>query len=125
MHLAARRLLDTVPREARIASPLVQLELLSVTARKAADALPEEVEALVEYSLRETGVRVLQLDWHSLIASAMEFAPLLRLRSLDLLHVTAAYILDADEIITLDKDIIRKSALIEKHLGLKTRGASD
>lgn len=60
------------------------------------------------YSLRRTGARLRQVGFDRVLIQAFKLAGTLRLRSLDLLHVTTAKTMGANAIATLDKDIIRR-----------------
>ena len=43
----------------------------------------------------------------------------LRLRTLDLLHITIAKRLNVDAFLTLDREILKKADIIERKLGIK------
>jgi len=79
----------------------------------------EYVEAMVQYSIQRTHARIINTSLDELLEMTSHYAPRLRLRTLDLLHVLAAYKLGANRIITLDKDYEAKSHLIKKWLGLE------
>ena len=79
----------------------------------------EYIEAMVQYSIRCAHARVVEASLDELLEMVPRYAPRLKLRTLDLLHVLAAYRLSADRIITLDRDYAAKSDLIEKWLGLE------
>ena len=83
-----------------------------------------ELEALVEYSLASVGASVGHVDCTKLFTVAQSYAHLLRLRTLDLLHVVAAHLLGAEGIVTLDKDIVARSRVVEETLGMKVYTAS-
>ena len=117
LHGAARRLIESLRSRGLVVSQLVPLELSSVYSRTMR-LTSLEIEALVEYSLSVTGARLEQVDCDRLILEAKLKAPELKLRTLDLLHVTAAYLLGAEAIATFDRDIIAKRDQILKTLHL-------
>ncbi|WP_244403940.1 type II toxin-antitoxin system VapC family toxin [Pyrolobus fumarii] len=118
LHEAAERLVARLRSRGLVASQLVVLELFAVYSRvmKVNDI---ELEAIVEYSLATLGARVEQVECVKLFAEAQRYAHVLRLRTLDLLHVVSAYLLGAEGIATFDRDIVAKSTTIEETLGLR------
>lgn len=118
LHAEARRLVEETRRLGHIVSPLVETELFSVYSRTTG-LEGEELEALVLYSLEEVGARVLRPSCYRLHLEANRLAPLLRLRTLDLLHVAAAHLLDADMFASFDTEIRKKSRLIEEATGVR------
>ncbi len=115
LHERARTLLSTLKK--RTISKLVILELYSVFSRVSkVDGI--ELEALVEYSLESTNVELVSVDFEKLINLAMKYSGKLRLKTLDLLHVVAASLID-NSIATFDRDIIRRREEIEKNLKIK------
>ncbi|MEB2836834.1 MAG: type II toxin-antitoxin system VapC family toxin [Desulfurococcales archaeon] len=112
-HERALRFLEGLQAELAV-SRLTLVELASVYAR----AGLEEPEALALYSIRRTGATLWRVDFNEVLAQAYRLAGALRLRSLDLLHVTAAKAIGANAIATLDKDIIAKAERLED-IGLK------
>ncbi len=107
--------------EVRAASRLTTVELASVFSRVTGSA-GEELEALVEYTLRRCGVEVIEVDWRDVFSLALEQAGNLRLKALDLLHVAAAYRAGAEAFLTFDRDILSKGEAVERHLGLRVLG---
>ncbi len=111
-------------RGTRVASGLTVVELASVFSR-VTGAADEELEALVEYTLRRCGVDVIEVDWEGVFSLATEQAGNLRLKALDLLHVAAASRAGAGAFLTFDGDILSKGGAVERHLGLKVLGRAE
>lgn len=118
LHQAAKQLIGELGNSRLVVSPLVLVELYSVYSRTM-NVSDLELEALVEYSIARLGASVEQVDCTRLFSEAQKHAHILRLRTLDLLHVVYAYLLGAKGIATLDREIARKSDAIEETLGLK------
>ena len=118
LHEAAERLLARRRGSRLVVSQLVVTELYAVYSRTMGLS-DVEVEALVEYSLSSLGASVEQVDCTRLFAEAQKHASTLRLRTLDLLHVVSAYLLGADAIATLDRDIVARRRVIRDVLGLE------
>ena len=124
-HGAALELEETVGEA--IVSKLVVAELYTYFSRVldprrgalGEEDYEEQVEAMVRYSIRRARARVVDASIDGLLEMVPRYAPKLKLRTLDLLHVLAAYRLGADRVITLDRDYAAKSDLIEKWLGLE------
>jgi len=113
-----KRALGLLEHEEKVISDLVKLELYSVTSRTAG-AKDEELDALVEHMIELSGAKLMSVDWGEVFKTAYFIAGELRLRSLDLLHVSAARILGAEELATLDGEQIRRKAAIEGFTGMK------
>ena len=108
----------------RVASRLTAVELTSVFSR-VTGAAGEELEALVEYTLRRCGVDVVEVDWGDVFSLALEEAGDLRLKALDLLHVAAASRAGAQAFLTFDRDILSKREIVERRLGLRVLGGAE
>ena len=59
------------------------------------------------------------IELNDLMYDAMQLASELRLRTLDLLHITIAKRLNVDAFLTLDREILKKADIIERKLGMK------
>ncbi len=114
LHEDALKFLDSIDME-RVVSMVVFLELVSVYSR----AGFSDPVALAIYSIDRVGASLIGIDCDLLLRKAIVYAPMLKLRTLDLLHVVACYVIGADSIATFDEDIIRKSSVIEDTLGVK------
>ncbi len=119
LHPKALELVNSLNK--RTISKLVVLELHSVFSR-VSNVEGLELEALVEYSVESVNAKLMEVNFNEVIELAMKYSGPLKLKTLDLLHVVAASLLD-DSIATLDNDIIKKKDRIEEILGLKVLGA--
>ncbi|MEM1771621.1 MAG: type II toxin-antitoxin system VapC family toxin [Ignisphaera sp.] len=99
----------------RVVSRLTLVELASVFSR----ARLEEPIALALYSIRSVKADIVQVDFNKLLNQAVKYAPILRLRTLDLLHLVASLLTECRKFATLDTDIIKKSDIISKTLGIE------
>ena len=108
-HGKARRLLDTLNGD-RVVSELTKVELASVFSR----AGFEDPLALSLYSIRKVDARIVNVDFNRVLVKAAEMSHRLKLRTLDLLHITLASLIGAQKLVTFDKDILSKSNLISK-----------
>ena len=97
-------------KEDKVASKLTLIELASVYSR----ANLEDPLALAIYSVKYAGIRVVDINFNEVLIHAFKLAKLLRLRTLDLLHIATCKIMNAPRFATFDKDIISKSGLIER-----------
>ncbi len=112
-HSKAVELLKSLKGD-RVVSKLTLIELASVYSRANLD----DPLALSIYSVKHIGAKVVDIDFNEILIHAFKLAPLLKLRTLDLLHVAACKIMNAKYFVTFDRDIISKSSLIEK-IGIK------
>ncbi|MEB3845465.1 MAG: PIN domain-containing protein, partial [Desulfurococcales archaeon] len=103
------RLLDTLKVD-RVVSELTKVELASVFSR----AGFEDPLALSLYSIRKADARIVNVDFNRVLVKAAEMSHRLKLRTLDLLHITLASLIGAQKLVTFDKDILSKSNLIGK-----------
>ncbi len=108
-HGKARRLLDTLNGD-RVVSELTKVELASVFSR----AGFEDPLALSLYSIRKVDARIVNADFNRVLIKAAEISHRLKLRTLDLLHITVASLIGAQKLVTFDRDILSKSNLISK-----------
>ncbi|EHP68876.1 putative nucleic acid-binding protein, contains PIN domain [Metallosphaera yellowstonensis MK1] len=95
-----------------ITSEVTVLELNSFFSRKLKDEIL--TEASTKYAIRATNVRVVEIDMNKLFRKALEFSTKLQLKTLDVLQISSALLLNAKSFITFDKDILKKRDLIEK-----------
>ncbi|MCD6301101.1 MAG: type II toxin-antitoxin system VapC family toxin [Staphylothermus sp.] len=120
LHNSAIELLSKIEGD-RYVSDLTIIELYSVFSR-AMDLKDIEIDALVKYTIRETGVKRIDIMWKNIFNRAKEYAYALKLKTLDLLHLTIAVVYNCSLFITFDKDIIRKSKIIEGLTGIRIQG---
>jgi predicted nucleic acid-binding protein len=124
LHMHAVQLVEELKEYKLVVSDLVLVELYAVYSRTM--SLNDlELEALVEYSITRLGADVSHVDCTRLLSEAQRHVHVLRLKTLDLLHVVSAYLLGARGIATFDKDIIAKRRVVEKTLGLEVYTKED
>lgn len=112
-HGKAVELLESL-KEDRATSRLTLVELASVYSRAGLN----EPLALAIYSIEYCGAKIIDIDLNKLLIEAFKLAESLKLRTLDLLHISACKIMKIENFATFDKDIITKSESIEK-IGIK------
>ena len=95
-----------------ITSEVTVLELNSFFSRKLKDEIL--TEASTKYAIRATNVRVVEIDMNKLFRKALELSTKLQLKTLDVLQISSALLLNAKSFIAFDKDILKKRDLIEK-----------
>ena len=108
-HARALKIFDSKDR--KVTSTVAVLELKSVLSRTTKLGL-EEIEAFVDY-LPEINVEVPEVDTNKIIRNAIEIAARIRMKTLDLLHISASLIIEADSLITFDREFIEKKKEIE------------
>ena len=95
-----------------ITSEVTLLELNSFFSRKLKDEIL--AEASTKYALKVSNVKVVELDMNRLFRKSLELSTKLQLKTLDVLQISSALLLNAKSFITFDKDILKKRDLIEK-----------
>jgi len=75
--------------------------------------------SLAIYSVKSVRAEIVEIDFNKVLRDAFSRAPILKLRTLDLLHITACRAAGCEEFATLDSDIVNKSEAISKELGVK------
>ncbi|HDI73702.1 MAG TPA: PIN domain-containing protein, partial [Candidatus Korarchaeota archaeon] len=104
--------------EKNVVSELTIAELYSVVSRVV--GVPgEELDALVEYMVEASGAHLIQVEWSDVFRRAYVMAGELKLKTLDLLHVSAALVMKAREFVTLDKEIIGRGSVVERLTGVR------
>lgn len=98
------KIFDRGDRE--VTSLVAVLELKSVLSRTT-NLSVDEIEAFVDY-LPEINVEIPEVSMNKIISNAIEIAVRLRMRTLDLLHISASMIIEADAFITFDREFIEK-----------------
>mgnify|MGYP000025005403 CR=1 FL=1 len=99
----------------RIVSQLTLLELASIYAR----AELEKPIPLAMYSIKRFGASIVEADLNIVMKESLRHIPTLRLKTLDLLHITIAKAIGAKSIATLDKDIAKKANVIKDTMGIE------
>lgn len=98
-------------RNRKVTSMIAVLELKSVLSRTTKLSF-DEIEAFVDY-LPEINVEVPEVDANKIIRYATDIAVRIRMKTLDLLHISASMIIGADAFITFDREFIEKEKEIE------------
>jgi predicted nucleic acid-binding protein len=99
----------------RIVSQLTLLEPASIYAR----AELEKPIPLAMYSIKRFGASIVEADLNIVMRESLRYVPMLRLKTLDLLHITIAKAVGAKSIATLDKDIAKKADLIKDTMAIE------
>ena len=113
-HSRALRILDN--NEGMVTSPVAILELKSVLSRTT-DLGVDEIEAFADY-LAEIKIEVPEVDMNKVLNNASDIALRIRMKTLDILHLSASMILDANDFVTFDREFIEKEKEIAG-IGLK------
>ncbi|AHC50821.1 twitching motility protein PilT [Sulfolobus acidocaldarius SUSAZ] len=107
--------LMVIPKEGeRIISDIVELELYSAFSRTL-KLSEEELDALVNYTVLKGNCKKEELDFNKLFETAKSLANITKLKSLDLLHLSASILLNC-ELITLDKELENARDKISSYL---------
>jgi predicted nucleic-acid-binding protein len=104
--------------EGRVTSPIAVLELKSVVYRTT-NIGEHEIEALVDY-IPEINVDVPEIDMDKVINNAIEMVFKVRIKTPDILHISASLILGSDTFVTLDREFVEREKEIG-NLGLRIR----
>ena len=90
----------------KVTSLVAVLELKSVLSRTT-NLSVDEIEAFADY-LHEIKVEIPEANMNKIISNALEIALGIRMKTLDLLHISASMIIEADAFITFDREFIEK-----------------
>jgi predicted nucleic acid-binding protein len=71
------------------------------------------------YSIKRFGASIVEADLNIVMRESLRYVPMLRLKTLDLLHITIAKAVGAKSIATLDKDIAKKADLIKDTMAIE------
>ena len=112
-HDDAVELLDKISGD-RVVSKLTLLELSSVYSR----AGLEDSSALAIYSVKSVGAEIKSVNCEDIFSEAIRLSNSLKLKTLDLLHITICKILNVHDIVTFDKGILSSRDIIGK-MGIK------
>jgi len=99
----------------KLTSKLTLVELTSVYSRAEFD----EPLSLAMYSLKLAGVKLVEADFDRALVRSLELAPILRLRTLDLLHLALCEVLRIKRFATFDREIAARSDVIRRKLGIE------
>ena len=112
-HSDANELLSSYSDD-KIVSRLTLIELASVYSRA---GLPDSL-SLALYSIRRVKARVMEVNFDDVFTHTFKLAPLLKLRTLNLLHIAFCKTIGVKRFITFDRDIISKSDVI-RNIGIE------
>ncbi len=93
-----------------VISQIVTLELRSVLARTT-NLNEYEIEAYIEY-LSEIKLKVSEIDFNDVFSNAEEIAFKIKMRTLDILHLSACMMLNANTFVTFDHEFAEKKNVI-------------
>ena len=113
-HARALKIFDSKDR--KVTSTVAVLELKSVLSGTTKLSL-DEIEAFVDY-FPENDVEVPEVDTNKIIRKAIEIAVRIRMKTLNLLHISASLIIEADTFITFNREFIEKEREIA-NIGLR------
>ncbi len=94
----------------KVVSKLTLVELASVYSR----ASLNEPLALALYSVKRVKAKIADVDFNEALTHALKLAPLLKLKTLDLLHVAICKAIGAKAFVTFDRDIVAKTNMMHK-----------
>lgn len=103
-------------RKRAITSMIAVLEMRSVLSRTT-NLDVDVIEAYVDY-LQEMKVEIPKLDMNAVLADASEIAFRVRMKTLDVLHLSASILLNANNFVTFDGEFREKEKEISA-IGLK------
>ncbi|MHA1595328.1 MAG: type II toxin-antitoxin system VapC family toxin [Candidatus Baldrarchaeia archaeon] len=112
-HKKAKKLLGRLKR--KVTSKLALVEMASVYSR----AGIEDPVAVAIYSVEKAGVEIVDVDFNNMLTVALELSSVTKLRTLDLLHVTACKLIGAKRFVTFDEDIVAKLSDVKEKLGIE------
>ncbi len=111
LHLKALKLLDKYSGSKRIISELTLAELACVYTR----AGFEDSLAYAIATAKSLNAEIIKVDYNMLLRRAFRLSSELKLKTLDLLHIVTAIMVNAEYFATFDKDIIKKRETIKKY----------
>lgn len=114
-HVKAERIVSSINSERKVVSMLVLVELASVYSR----AELEKPLELALYSLDLIGAEILEIDHNEVLRGAFRMTSTLKMRTLDLLNLTACSLIKANRFATLDQEIISKANVILEALEIE------
>lgn len=108
-HAKAGELFKSIEGD-KFVSRFTLIELASVYSRA---GLKDPV-ALAIYSIKRINAKMVEADLNKVITQSLKLAPNLKLRTLDLLHISICHTAGIKRFVTFDKEIISNSKEIEK-----------
>jgi predicted nucleic acid-binding protein len=97
----------------KVISELNIIEMRSVLSRSYIKE--EEIDALIDYLIIKNNIQIKSIDINKSIVKGNEMVNNLKLKTLDLLHIANAILLNADKFITFDKDFVNKKKAIKNY----------
>lgn len=97
----------------KVITELNVMEMKSVLSR--IDLTEEEIEALIKYLFIKTDIKLINLNFNESLEKAEEIVNIVKLKTLDCMHIANAIILNASKFITFDKDFKIKESFIKKY----------
>ena len=110
-HSIAEQLLNEYSN--KIISELNIIEMKSVLSRS--NLMEEQIDALIDYLFLKNDIKIKPIDINKSIMKGNEVVDILKLKTLDLLHIVNAILVKADKFITFDKDFVNKKNMIENY----------
>ncbi len=97
----------------KVISELNIIEMRIVLSRS--NIKEEEIDALIDYLIIKNNIQIKSIDINKSIVKGNEMVNNLKLKTLDLLHIANAILLNADKFITFDKDFVNKKKPIKNY----------
>ena len=110
-HSIAEQLLNEYSN--KIISELNIIEMKSVLSRS--NLMEEQIDALIDYLFLKNDIKIKPIDINKSIMKGNEVVDILKLKTLDLLHIVNAILVKVDKFITFDKDFVNKKNMIENY----------
>ncbi|AEE94929.1 VapC-type toxin [Acidianus hospitalis W1] len=93
------------------------LELISFYSRKLKDEILAKASA--KYAIRLANVKVVEIDANKLLKKAIELSPKLQLKTLDVIQIVSAILINSAVFVTFDSDILKKKEIVMRYSGIK------
>ena len=109
-HETAKKFIKSSHREKKLVSQLTLVELASVYAR----GNISEPQAFAIYSIKEVEAEIISVDFSQILNEAFRLSHTVKLRTLDLIHISICKTKNVKNFLTFDKDIIAKKDNLKK-----------